>query len=191
LIVQVLPVSPIVIGMLGAVLSVVFTRPGDVACNCHPVVGATRESITVLANVNGFVFVPIFTAPTLTVTELLNNRLPALVAETSKVQVPPTEISVAGSQAVAGAATAALVCIANAPAIIPTSMKIAANFRMLRFFKILIENPFLCLHIALATQAHKREIGIYQCPPLLSFETKQLSAARNLFFLQLCVAKVF
>jgi|ERR1019366_543995 hypothetical protein len=113
------------------------------ACNCHPSV-VPRVSVTVVVNEKEFQ-PPGVAKPVVIVTiASLTNTSPATLGPTCVVQL----VVVVPPQVVALATIAALLCPPKAPAIIATSMKIVATFRILRLFKILMEKPFLYWYLS-------------------------------------------
>jgi len=114
-----------------------IVRPGDTACKLHVPAVPVRRSFTIVSKVNG-VALPTFTLVVAIVASLENSIFPPKEEATVVSQAPCAKV-----RAVHESALAVGLWIANAPAIIATSMKVAASFRMLRFFKILIEKTFL------------------------------------------------
>ena len=128
---QVWPATPVINGWKAAISGLTS------ADRCHPVgrpvpMSEGRVSATVAEKEK----VPL---PTVAGVTAVNAReLSALL-----VKVTPTLLLVLVAEPQGSTAKAAFVCPANAPAIIPTNMKVAASFRILRFFKIRIEKTFL------------------------------------------------
>ena len=59
------------------------------------------------------------------------------------------------------AADTAKLCIADVPISIATTMKVADSFRIVRLFKIAIEQPFLVSTHCSDNTEHKREVEIH------------------------------